>query len=416
MALDIHNTQYSDSSTSSVDEPDDPRFVGRLSPLWDSTPSSPSEPEPKESTPKLSDNSGSKAEQHAGDVMSHVLTGVNPSAAFLRRPRLPSPSDAAMVKTIPLDKSCTTSTAQALGDKTGKYEFFAARECNKAVFVDPPTSGIRETLNEGKTHEPLGQDFLIHPFETPNKGDITEPSDVPLTTPPPKPVGSSAPCQKIEIPKPAFPTISQDSVWSASGDRFLNSPAPADIPLPTERTRLQSPDLDMTSAYTFQQSKLAKESKTSLSVKRVQIQDLLAQEPKDKDPDESISKPRTRQHNPTSASSCVPKIMPCSKRTFTDAFAELDDVPCHKHDGPSRSIPNVSLATGANQTNPSSTNSVELGRDTIRAGIEELSPGPAQQNTIRPAKRRRFVEVAACVALGGAGVLSALIMSAPSFT
>lgn len=59
--------------------------------------------------------------------------------------RLPSPSDAAMVKTgpnisVPLDTSPapdSSNTIKSLGDKTGKHAFFEAREENKATFQAP---------------------------------------------------------------------------------------------------------------------------------------------------------------------------------------------------------------------------------------------------------------------------------------
>ncbi|KAK7754774.1 hypothetical protein SLS62_003334 [Diatrype stigma] len=420
--------QYDSDSASCADEElDDSMFVRHQSPSLVSKPSSPTEPEPGKPASKVSDET---VEQSPEDLGSHTLASTAPFSSVATRQRLPSPSDAAMVKTLPFSTSCTTSTAQALGEKTGKFEYFTARESNRATFMNldrpkspPPTSAIRETLAGDKEvsqlpsrHSPARNTFVVARKAMLNKSGATNSSNSFPTIEPLKPAVFSVPSYKVAESKSAYTTIHQDSVWSDSGDKFINSPA--SLKALWSRTRLQSPDLDMTSAYTFQQSKLARENMAeAVTVKRVQIQDLLAQDPKYTPPVEGVIGPVVTE--PQSTSSDTSKAQAGSKRSFGDAFAEADDVPgevdASSHEIALRvgSEPAGQAAPACHQQAIDSPKSVP---DSVHTAVAGNPTASIEPSTVRPAKRRRFAEVAACVALGGAGVLSALIMSAPTFT
>lgn len=101
------------------------------------------------------------------------------------------------------------SSANHLGQKSGKKEFFAAREHNKAAV------GRREV--EQKELRQASPSF-------------------------------EAQLQNIE------------SAWAATGKRFLNSPQS----FPVSNVRESSPELDMTSAFQFQQAKLAASSSAAM--------------------------------------------------------------------------------------------------------------------------------------------------------
>ncbi|OHE99086.1 FHA domain-containing protein [Colletotrichum orchidophilum] len=125
-------------------------------------------------------------------------------------------------------------SAEALGQASGKTEYFAAREHNKAI---------------NRRHE---QDHDESPAQ-------------PRTQVPETPACSSEPstselphesiCNQATAAEPAKQTPRSvnitETVWSTSGEKFLNSPQDF-----TTAHAKDTPELDMTSAYQFQQSKL----------------------------------------------------------------------------------------------------------------------------------------------------------------
>ncbi|KAK2004199.1 FHA domain-containing protein [Colletotrichum falcatum] len=123
-------------------------------------------------------------------------------------------------------------SVEALGHLTGKPEFFAAREHNKAV------------LRRWEQQED----------SSPLTASASQATEVPAeaSTSETQPIGGSnrAAVSGSEVPKS---TNVAESVWSASGDMFLNTPQG----FPVSEARNSSPELDMTSAYQFHQSKLA---------------------------------------------------------------------------------------------------------------------------------------------------------------
>lgn len=268
--------------------------------------------------------------------------------------------------------------------------------------LPPPVSAIRETLAEGKAQESPNEHnpvSLISSKPTKTEAASKWPNETQAFGQSLQPVETSIPTQRVPAAKPTSTVPAQDSSLFVSGDKFINSPS-AEPPAIAERTRLQSPDLDMTSAYTFQQSKRENENKASLAVKRVQIQDLLAQE--------SRILLGVQDIQPLLIS--TPEAQTGSKRSFSDAFAKSED---DVGEADAESPEPIVTATSISQQ--PSTDPTGLQEDSVSPADREPSAIPVQPNNARPIKRRRFAEVAACVALGGAGVLSALIMSAPSF-
>lgn len=228
--------------------------------------------------------------------------------------RQPSPSDAAMVKSTPaVEGSSSSATAQALGTKTGKFEYFEARDHNRSLVL-PSAPALMADL----------------------------------------------------LPLPSYPaheavTGFYSTAWT--GDDFINRPHPIQqLESLEDRTRLQSPEpLDMTSAFAYQQSK-SELRVASPDVRRIPIPDLLAEESKE----------------------------------------------------PSPASPEISNIVVEPSARPP-----KRGIDEISEDVEEAPVMPVKvlerYVEAQPTKRRRIVEFAACVTLGGAAVLAGLITTAPQF-
>ncbi|KAI3333257.1 hypothetical protein F4824DRAFT_503292 [Ustulina deusta] len=382
--------------------------------------------------------------------------------------RDPSPSDAALFKRRPLlDNIPNDSRAQQLGEKTGKFEFFAAREQNRAAISQhhspTPVAAIGETLQavqskdvnvevteiattsrspspslscapETKAVVPgEGDDMAQHPPEIKvmvpdeNGGMVQPSSEIRFTA-----LGEDNDYviqRPFEAPdatsiKLGDTDTNQYSAWIVSGNQFINNP-PLEEPPASQILRCQPADFDMTSAYKFQQSKRATTAQLVSKTRRLPIQDLLAQEPKQC----SISNtqefeysefpaPKTVRDSPTSSTSTP------AKRSYEEAFNQNEDIitcklPCWKLSSPrsvtakdQTQLSHESIGTTAAQNNVTAQNTVGVeGRD-MSAVIS------VQPEASRPTKRMRLavaVKVAACVALGGAATFSYLVNTAPVF-
>jgi hypothetical protein len=353
--------------------------------------------------------------------------------------RDPSPSDLALFKRRPLlDNSSNDSRAQMLGFKSGKLEFFAAREKNRAAVnlhnSNVPTSAIRETLlGVGvQTINIAGSDMRAATFGT----DTVHSSSPSLSCAPE--AATVAAGKEDNAPQSGFELqdadassiklgdtdIDQYSAWSKSGDRFINNPRAEDI-LALERTTAQQADFDMASAYKFRQSKLATAAQTVVNTRRLPIQDLLAQEPKES----SIAdQPTPQLPSPEMArdSHAVCASTP-TKRSYEEAFNQIegDDmrnrvseniVPCSsqiaKIKDQSQDPEEVPNITDVQSTTIQETTDMG-GQDDV---VQKPAVVPAQSEPSRPVKKLRLAtQVAACVALGGAMTFSYLVTSAPVF-
>ncbi|KAI1495928.1 hypothetical protein F5X99DRAFT_414615 [Biscogniauxia marginata] len=408
---------YEDSESSSGDDVHDTMLD---SPPSKSTPSTSSKPtvhsfNTQNSVPsRFAKSSPSPSSLFAPASFSASIASSVPQA------RQPSPSDAAMFKSRPiLNRPPSISRAQALGEKTGKFEYFAARENNRAAMshheAAVPVSSVRKTLQP----------------------DTSGPSkNYPAEAGEPQPTSTSAPPEvstsdtTSEVQDNTAPvslrasSSTQDSAWSASGERFINNPRTDELP-PLSTDRAHSPDLDMTSAYTFQQSKLATEARARQGIRRLPIQDLLAQEPKD---------PSTE--GPAPGDSKLPRLYEMerspagTKRSFEDAFDGneepiAEDVSHKRWDGRKvRFGPPAGFTTQSLTPSHPTRGDVPV-QEAVSSNLLSTSnpTGESQeavvisaQKTDRPSKRLRLAKAAAyvsCAALGGAAAFSVLVSTAP---
>lgn len=352
---------------------------------------------------------------HKGLAPEHpVKTLTDPTHNFgvtprmLTRPRLPSPSDAAMVKATPFNKpERTTATARTLAEKTGKHEFFAAREDNKAMFMNQSQPHLTKTVSENLAGH---RDTRQNSSKQSAAGHLFPPADHAKAMTDPvefytqelrdfesgahatAPTGNAfaGPANYCTRELRDLKSHVLECALSTSGHKFINSPDAVTPVQSTCKPEVAPPDLDMSSAFMFQRSK--KENETVSNIKRVPIEDLLAHEP--------------AAGVATSSSS--------NKRAFDDAFSELENISSDEVAQPSGPSPgnNATVNIGV-EPSLSQRDSTILGQASVASANE--NPTSVSSTASRPEKRRRYAEVAACVAFGGVGVLSALILSAPSF-
>ncbi|KAI8958519.1 hypothetical protein F5Y11DRAFT_336023 [Daldinia sp. FL1419] len=339
------------------------------------------------------------------------------------QPREPSPSDAAMFKSRPMiDRDASISRAQALGDKSGKHAFFEAREKNRTNHLDwissPPVSAIRETLSgnpDAESDHASRTDFPVVKAldrETDTAGVAPDADNASEG----KPRGSTAILSEEPIPDIAW------QPWSVSGDRFINHPQNSELPC-SYLEQPHSTELDMTSAYTFQLSKIASESSANLASKtrRVEIQDLLTQEPngtKNKPHDARLPQHISRPVSSDPQPSDEPGTKPNLKRSFDDAFSDDEDSirsgeeSTHmKGEGskPGALDGQAQDAILATESNKASSSDVPA-----QAKVEvQLDTMPSHRDNVPPSKRRRFAQAAAYIALGGAAAFTYMVSTAP---
>ncbi|KAI1737596.1 hypothetical protein F4680DRAFT_208906 [Xylaria scruposa] len=345
--------------------------------------------------------------------------------------RDPSPSDAALFQRRPplLDPIPNESRAQELGEKSGKFEFFAAREKNRAaVNQDEPIGAILET--------PV--DDILPSTGIQSNSDSDPAATVTNASRSGSPTLSCAPDavatdEETEDNSEAPDTSSiklgennthQYSAWSASGDQFINNPP--NEPSPACQTVLNRPraELDMTSAYMFQQSKLATTTETASKTRRLPIEDLLAQEPKSSSvasqpvPEAPVLGELPISHVPTPI-----------KRSYEEAFNQSEDDAMSEC--ADRVIARCSPRIIENDQDQTPSESI-IDRAAIEKYIDVLmtrkaeahnTPGNAPPVTLdqpeppRATKRMRLAtaaaQVVACVALGSAATFSYLVNTAP---
>ncbi|CAJ2502482.1 Uu.00g098760.m01.CDS01 [Anthostomella pinea] len=422
----LQRTPYDeDGDSSSSEEMNDP-YVEK-----ESSPESPPSSSPPPSANKEIDSKSAGA-QTSGDSASTAY----PFGLF-NAARAPSPSDAAMFKSQPvLSQEPSTFRAQALGEKTGKFQYFEARENNRAVAshndASVPMSAIRDTLAfvpDGTTAVP--RDSRQTPTETGPPLAMTISTEA----------GDIAAKAVFEAPAPNTVQLTksnstEESAWSAAGEKFINNPHTEDL-VSVQVNRQESPELDMTSAYTFQQSKLATGVKADHKVRRLPIEDLLAEEPRDElhmaEP-KLAEKPRDRSPMPE-LEPTAPLVSPPlpslrevvgTKRSFEEAFDAPElRVPSYKRaDGTwagtgacSQPMPDATPGHFQPTRTPARMSAEFVASDAVRSveALPELAAAHGEQNDVRPSKRLRLAQAAACVALGGAAAFSYLVNSAPVF-
>ncbi|KAI1764211.1 hypothetical protein GGR53DRAFT_530844 [Hypoxylon sp. FL1150] len=433
--------QYSDDDASSSSSDSTDSLSSPSSPAPLSSPNSFLLPISKETA------SGDVLTESASPKQSFVkpyLFTVSAEQVSMDHTREPSPSDAALFKGRPLyDQEPSDTRAQALGDKSGKHEFFQARESNRTsltnILPPPPISAIRETLSNEAEKGAAGliaddMDSALWPSEpdsSPSKAadELVDTADAIVDSVP-------GPQNATHVLKDS--ATAQDSMWSLSGQRFINHPGSEDLPSPWE-LRPQSPEFDETSAYTYQQSKMATESSASQQLRRVGIPDLLTQEPNNsQDADDTKHAPSimspwvveqadvapiTEKEEKTESvgvqTTLTSPMQPCgAKRLHDDAFADdefNDNWPSHEV-----LLSQVKALTDADVDPTPELPSIQAphntGSDVDEAPLPQAEltvTASTRRDDVQPSKRRRFAQAAAYVALGGAAAFTYMVSTAP---
>ncbi|KAH9906986.1 hypothetical protein F4778DRAFT_724247 [Xylariomycetidae sp. FL2044] len=345
--------------------------------------------------------------------------------------RQPSPSDAAMFKSRPLiHQPPNDNRAFRLGEKSGKWEFFAARENNRRIMhkfdASVPVSALRETL-EDKRESPANEDVSSTQHAPPSFPLPTSPSPFPWDEDVNEdPTGVKA---KSVITSYAQDGPVNDAQRSSQpsiplllmAKGYLDLHRPRAEVLPALSEKIAGPDYDMTSAYRFQQSKLAAGKVNGQPTRRLPVQDLLAHEPSEV----SFETP------PSGTTSSLPPIIDpedvltspappaCLKRCFDDAFIGEEQVSLNycRADG-CRVIKNnfnKEVPTGLVPTDNVEPASVHTDVAAVESAQQTppVPEAPAPREISRPSKRRRLAEATAYVALGGVALFTALASTAP---
>ncbi|KAK7973111.1 forkhead associated domain (FHA) and phosphopeptide binding site containing protein [Apiospora saccharicola] len=372
------------------------------------------------------------------NLMNNLANDITHNLTALARQ--PSPSDAAMVK-MPASgsNSDAKTTAQALGEKTGKMEYFNARDGNKAIMQAGPaqlTPDQYTIINQESNALPSpfkadDSSYNIFPSspapsqqannnQGPHHPDSNAASKAPWRTNlfQPQPVAPPVKLSFLELTAVASLLI---SVPCRDSDRFLNKMRTYitlllfGLPL-VSPARFMSPEHDMTSAFAFQKSKQAaindaNEIKVMRNTRRMTIPDLLAQD------SEKASSPLYSPPSPSPPSMSTCRPYRPYKRPFDEVSEDDEDfettsMVSQPVSATSRTLPVVTKDTvaTASVTEPSAAS-----QDTV--GTQgQVSKAPT---SAPPAKRRRLADFAACAiggAIGGAAVLVGLITSAPSIS
>ncbi|KAI1098792.1 hypothetical protein F4804DRAFT_323832 [Jackrogersella minutella] len=410
----LEDLPYSDDITSSSSGESMDSASNSSSPIL-SSPSLPlhssDPPAPKEATATVASADSSDAKPPF--VTPFLFTTSVQQEAPAAHPRDPSPSDAAMFKRCPIiDRAPSDSRAHALGEKSGKYEYFAARENNRMALGDQlstPMSAIRESLTD--IIDDQIDDLKAERVSHSSLPDVRADGDQTKSTQ-----------EVVEADNATEWPVHTSQGWF-SGGKFINNPQSEDLPH-ARFERPQSPELDMTSAYTFQLSKLA----TGAKPRRVGIQDLLTQESSGS----SFADERPWGEHPeatTSASLTPARVAGRTshenglKRSFDDAFIEEDVLfevsgnadEAHifsngNHNSESTSNPMQYAAAASDELSRATTSKVPFQQGEPQGEPVSVS---IQLGNAQPSKRRRFAQAAACVALGGAAAFTFMVSTAP---
>ena len=309
------------------------------------------------------------ADMHSKEVEVAVSNGTLSPAI-----RQPSPSDAALPKSIRFSNTPRpTTTADVLGAKTGKYDYFAAREANKMTLAG------KEAPSKTSTHID----------NMPRTSNINQLLDEPPTThlPPIRQSDSSSSAAQIVHNLVCSPLLT-------SGEKFLSSPpvepAPGDVVDDAHASALTGPasldDVAMMSAYIFQQHKMAASTTNGTSRRtHVGINDIV-----DSSSQASASAISSRKRKADDIASCLNEAEKEWEEDWAKALAAT-----------SKDASSEPIADGAD---------VPVVLATAEKGSKAIA---------RPTKFRRTAERLGYAALGGATVgamvLGSLIYTAPSF-
>ncbi|KAG7136703.1 hypothetical protein HYQ45_005863 [Verticillium longisporum] len=203
-----------------------------------------------------------------------------------------------------------------------------------------------------------------------------------------------APCSRNLTAQPSPPA---EAMWIDSGDRFLTGP-PNDPIIADART---SPELDMTSAWSFNQSKMA--AATTEPDSNIQASDTVVES-------QVISAPVKISEQLRSRASAKRKASDISCVVLGEEAVEAALNDATNGDELAARAPSASLSSG----DPTASASSETTKSKQRCSF-----GVHEHDCDRPSKRfRRIAEAASLVALGGAAAgvafITTLIATAPA--
>ncbi|KAI1812382.1 hypothetical protein GGS20DRAFT_591701 [Poronia punctata] len=361
----------------------------------------------------------------------------------------------------PFTNQPNPARAEILGQISGKYEYFEARERNRAInnrHTSPYISSLRRALinyrGQHDDQDPGGPSSSSDTVTIKQKTTLNETSDRLADSP-------------LSVPGDGGIKLADSEPYSAlaeSGHRFINCPGKDESELwPETGPGPLSSDLDMTSAYKFQQSKRA----ASATIPRLQIQYLLAHEPEEtgtarnsdlqlptkmatetttetatETATEMVTETATETTKETTTETATemvtettketaqdpppPQCSGATKRSFEEAFAdgcEPVSVGEENYDLVSFS-PQASEMLGQHQVDDGASEMEDVEKAETKGfenATEEEEVGRPSVTTMhdeapRPLKRMRLAsQVAACVALGSAVTFSFLVNTAPAF-
>lgn len=292
--------------------------------------------------------------------------------------RQPSPSDAAMVKSaappqqgrLPVSVAEVggfgKSTAQILGDKTGKTAFFEAREVNKAKFATE-TKFLRTGFSSPiKITRHSGFGRSLAPASVSSESPSISTTSFAHSNP------SSNYTNITRVAGPTFPSREPCS--------FLDKPDQTSIP-----ARTPSPPLDMTSAYNFH---LSKGATTAISPAQ--------------------TNPRGIKINDIIDTAPTPQL---KLKRKADDISDATDVELRMWAKASSapSVTKITVDSSAKKTLP-----------VDNVVVAALAPANHIASEARPAKRmKKLLENVGYAALGGvavgAGLFTVLVATAPDF-
>ncbi|CZR43305.1 uncharacterized protein FPRO_07778 [Fusarium proliferatum ET1] len=273
-------------------------------------------------------------------------------------------------------ETITHSTAEVVGRKHGKYEFFAAREANAAAARAQPQARPMDPVRRAPVQEPyLSRAGMENKIPVHIEDELQSPID------------------EIEP---------RDSDLVSSGLRYLATP-PEHVETITTSVE---PELDDSSAWAFQESKKSSGVKvTTETTEKVVAQenDADAAEDGGAQPAEALEAPELAKSvedvepaKPVAAKTAEPVEIPAPESTATK----------RKADEISQLTPEEEQVSNDRQSRPEAHRRKAQPSARPRH-IAALGPPPTK-------RLRRMAEAVGYVALGGAAVMSVLIATAPA--